>query len=187
MIAEFLRGEWESSAFAWRVRGSVAARDFAVSLVLSPDTSNAEENAARELVLRDARGWPDEFLFANFPRRVTWHLATVPRSSVVTIRHLAADFWLTLTGGTRRPQDSADAVRAAPAEENPRIWAILEKVRSSTVLPRMILVSDAHGGSPVALEGNARLAALAMAGDDAPIDIEVIHGVVDSLEGWKHA
>src|SRR5688500_3565323 len=112
MVAEFLRGEWASSAFAWRVRGSVAARNLAESLVLRPDTSSSAENMARAVVLRDARGWPDAFLFENFPRAVSWHAATMARSSLVSIRHLATDGWLALTGGTRCPADSAEVIRA---------------------------------------------------------------------------
>lgn len=187
MIAEFLRAEWDSSAFAWRVRGPIASRNLPESIVLDPDITNTTENAERETVLRDARGWPDAFLFAEFPRAVEWSASTIERGLLSGLRHVASDGWLQLTGGTRLPEQSAESIRLAPVEEHPRIWAIVDRVRKGEALPRMIMVSDRTGTAPVVLEGNARLVALVLAGDAAPEDIEVIHGRADSLAGWKHA
>ena len=105
MIAEFLRAEWDSSAFAWRVRGPIASRNLPESIVLDPDITNTTENAAQNM-LRNARGWPDAFLFAETPRAVEWSTSTIERGLLSGLRHVASDGWLQLTGGTRLPEQT---------------------------------------------------------------------------------
>ena len=72
MIGEFLQAELHSSRFR---AGSIKALEMLglkATLIEKPDYSNTKENEQRKQVLGLTRGWPDKWLFTNFPLDCKW-------------------------------------------------------------------------------------------------------------------
>ena len=113
VIAVFLRGELDSSRYGDAL-GRMLARDGRdESLLRRPDTSLAADNEYRRRLLDEHRAYERrEGLFLGFPRDLDWFRAALDRDEVLDILYIDWDWWLRISGGSRRPRDAARRIRA---------------------------------------------------------------------------
>jgi hypothetical protein len=179
MIAVFLRGEVDSSRYGPRLREEVGR---ATRILTEPDIASADENRDRRRLLDDYRAYDRrEGLFVGFPRDVDWYRALATCDEVLDILYIDWDWWLTLSGGTRRPRDAAERIRAGEipgqtAEEDEPLLAAVGKpliAAATRRLDKLVLV-----------EGHVRLTAFALFPERLPAQFELIVGVSDEMPGW---
>jgi hypothetical protein len=120
-------------------------------------------------------------LFLGFPRRVEWFRAQAASEEVLDILYINWDWWLTLSGGSRRPRDAAKRIRRGEvegqtAEEDEPLLAAVGKpliVATTRALEPLVLV-----------EGHVRLTAYALFPDQLPAQLELLVGVSEEMPGW---
>jgi hypothetical protein len=155
------------------------------ALLHRPDLESTTDNGRRRVLLEEHRAYGRRAgLFFGFPQRVTWHRAALSPDEVLEILYINWDWWLRLSGGSRRPTDAALRIRAGEvpgvtaAEHEPIAEAVAtaEPLIAATTpaLSRLVLV-----------EGHVRLTALALFPDRLPEELEILLGISDEMEGWS--
>lgn len=177
VVAEFLRAEWDSPRFGGTLRA--LARDEA--LVTTPRLDDEAENAARAALLDEHRGWlRRDGLFLGLPLEIDWFTASFTREEVLDILYIDWEWWLELSGGSRRPRDAARLIRTR--EDPDSIAAYNEPVLASAT--RLIAVTDPERSRVVLMEGHSRLTAYALFPERVPDDVDVLLGVSPRVAEW---
>ena len=184
MVAVFLRGEFLSSRFSDTVRAALARTGSEEALILHPDLASERENALRREILGAARGFGrGEGLFAGFPDDVRWERAALSAADVLAIRYIAYDYWVELSGGSRRPLDAAKRIRAGVTVFGVPNDDFLVGVEEVATAPPLIVVGGDDDGR-VVLEGHVRLTTFALAPERLPTELEVLHGRSPRIGEW---
>lgn len=187
IIAVFLRGELDSPRYGDRIRDLVRDAELDESVLLAADLDDAEENARRARILEEHRGWlRRDGLFGGFPEEVDWSLVGLPPDEVLSILYIDWDWWLDISGGTRRPTDAAARIHAGDvpevnAAEDERIAA---RLRSADQPRELIIVSTPELSRLVALEGHVRLTAYALFPDYLPPELPMYLGTSAAMGDW---
>jgi hypothetical protein len=105
---------------------------------------------------------------------------------VLAIDYIDWDWWLRLSGGTRRPLDAAARIRrgeiaGVTAEEHEPVAARLRSPES----PELIAVAPPDLSRLVALEGHVRLTAYALFPDYLPEELELYVGTAEDIARWS--
>lgn len=196
MVAAFLRAEADDTG---RDRAAILERlerdREPFDTLASPDLDDPRQNAYRRRLLGERRGFGrGSGMFVGFPARVDWHRAALSRDELLEVRYIddrgSDDFWVTLSGGSRRPLDAAARIRAGIG---PRwtldVWrlsgseAVVRRLRQGS-LPDLIVATTPTPGRVVAVEGNGRLTSFALFRDRLPEEVEVLCGIAEGLAGW---
>jgi hypothetical protein len=127
-------------------------------------------------ILAAYRSWPDQGLFYGFPRDVKWSRVAVTPDEALDILYINWDWWLKITGGSRRPRDAA--ARTQPDAGDERI------ARAAAMNPELIAVR-APGGPLVLLEGHVRLTAYALFRECLPDELEIYLGESPRMAEWS--
>ena len=179
VVAAFLRGELASSRYGEKLRGLLGGE---TELVERPDLADASANRRRRALLDEHRAFERrKGLFAGFPERVDWFRAALTRAELLSILYIDWDWWLELSGGTRRPSDAAErirrgAVEGVTAEEHePFVRAVSD----------LIVVGRPGGARLVLLEGHVRLTACALFPERLPDELELYLGLAEDIERWS--
>jgi hypothetical protein len=188
MIAVFLRAELASERFGGAIRSLLARADLTPRLVQHPNLADAAENLARRRLLDDHRAYERrDGLFGGFPRDVAWHRALLAPNEVLDILFINWDWWLTLSGGSRRPRDAAARIRAGeipgqtPDEDEP----IAAALRRSLSPPELIALTTPGLQPLVLVEGHVRLAAYALFPHYLPRRLEILLGLSPNATAWS--
>jgi hypothetical protein len=196
VVAAFLRAEADD---AGRCQESILERlgsdRQSLDTVTRPNLSDPGQNAYRRRLLGELRGFGRaERMFIGFPPRVEWHRAALSRDELLEVLYIddrdSDNFWVTLSGGSRRPREAAVRIRAG----NGPPWAIgvwdltgceavVRRLREGS-LPELILATTPAPGRVVAVEGNSRLTSFALYPARLPEVIEVFCAVAEGLESW---
>src|SRR5262245_64221685 len=102
MIATFLREELESFRFGARIRGLLERADLPASMVSHPDLTDADSNAHRRELLAVHRGYGtrEGHYLSGFPTRgVQWAWWALTPNELSSVKYIAWDYWLELSGG----------------------------------------------------------------------------------------
>jgi len=168
VIAAFVRAEADSARYGDTVRKLLRKH-------------GGDERA----VLAEYRAWGrNEGLFSGFPEDVDWFRAALSREEVLDILYINWDWWLRISGGTRKPRDAAGRVRAGlvpgvrPDEGDERI------ARAAATNPPLIAVR-APNSYLVLLEGHVRLTAYALYPERIPSELELFLGESPKMKGWS--
>lgn len=186
VIATFLRGELESERFGPPIRLALARDGVDPALVTAPDLTDEQQNAYRRTLLGELRGWGrSERLFGGFPEQIDWFRAALTPDEVASILYIDWDWWLTLSGGSRRPAEAAARIRSGEAEESAE-WheSIVRPLQSGPSLPELIVVRASKGARLVVLEGHVRLTAFMLFPECLPDELEMFLGESEALERW---
>ena len=123
-------------------------------------------------------------MFRNFPADVAWSRAVLTRDEVASILFIDWDWWLTVTGGSRRPADAAATLRREAPDEVAWHEPIARRLRSGPPLPELIVIRLGEGERLVVLEGHVRLTAFALFPEALPDELEVLLGESPALVRW---
>jgi hypothetical protein len=171
MVAAFLTAEVGSSRFAARMRGALVSLGAGLDLVEHPDLTDPAANALRRRVLSAYRGFPDREVFTGVPANTRWQHVHLSSAELDLIRYIDWDWWLEVTGGSRRP---ADALRHYRRDRVCR--AIASDIAAGRTLPPIIVVGRPGGTELVVLEGHLRLTAMLLVRSDLPPEHPAILG-----------
>jgi hypothetical protein len=188
MIATFLQAECSSERWGQAIAAALRRRDADIGLVTSPVLGDAEENAVRQAILDETRGYGRrEGLFAGFPAAVRWQRVRLTGDELAAVRYIDYDYWVELSGGSRRPADAAERIRRdirVFGVANDGFLDAAEALRAGARWPELIVVSAVADGGDVVLEGHVRLTACALAPETVPGETEVLRGVSPRLADW---
>jgi hypothetical protein len=196
VVAAFLRAEADDTG---RYRASIQERlgsdGEPLDTVRRPDLSDPRQNAYRRRLLGETRGFGrGDGMFVGFPLCVDWHRAVLARDELLEVHYIddrdCGDYWVTLSGGSRRPRDAAARIRARIGPDWAiGVWdlggceAVVRRLRQGS-LPELIVVTDPLLGRLVAVEGNGRLTSFALFPERLPEAIEVFCAIADGLDSW---
>jgi len=187
MIAVFLRGELDSGRYGKKLRTLLARDRRAEDVLRRPDLGDVEANAYRRRLLEEHRAYERrDGLFGGFPQQVEWFRAALERDEVLDILYIDWDWWLELSGGTRRPRDAArriveaEGADATAAEHEPLAAAL----QTTPPPPELIAVTTPARTPLVLVEGHARLTAYALFPHYLPAKLEILLGVSDEMPRW---
>jgi hypothetical protein len=188
VLATFLRAELDSSRYGDTVLALLGDAGEDEGLLTRPRIDDARENELRAMILDRYRSWLQrEGLFGGFPECVDWSLAALDRNEVVSILFINWDWWLHVSGGTRRPLDAAARIRAGEVpgctvEEHEPIAA---RLHSAEPPAELIVVARPDRSRLVLLEGHFRLTAYALFPEYLPDELEVFLGASDDITRWS--
>lgn len=186
MIAVFLRAEVDSERYGEKLRALLARDGRTVEVLRDPDPSVTEDNRYRRGLLEEHRAYDRrEGLFHGFPRRVDWFRALLTASEVLEIRYIGWDWWLRLSGGSRRPLDAAGRIRAgeiAGVTVNDGDEAMAAAAATN---PALIAATTPAHSPLVLLEGHVRLTAYALFPAYLPGELEIVLGISDEITSWS--
>jgi hypothetical protein len=186
VIAAFLVGELDSPRFGPQIRALLANDGRDTSIVERPSLTDERANAYRARLLDGYRAWLcREGLFLGFPEEVEWCRAALTADEVLDILFINWDWWLTISGGTRRPREAARLIRAGevPGESTDGWEPIAARLGEGTAR-ELIVVMAPDRSRVVAVEGHARLTAYALYPEYLPDSVEVLLGVSDEIAEW---
>jgi hypothetical protein len=188
MIAVFLRGELASERFGGAIKTLLARDGLPDAVVLHPDVRDAGQNTARRRLLDEHRAYERrEGLFNGFPLDVAWHRAALSPEEVLDILYIDWDWWLELSGGSRRPRDAAERIRAGAAREadvagHEPIAAALQRTPSP---PELIALTTPDLRPLVLVEGHVRLTSYAVFPEYLPERLEILLGISPQAASWS--
>jgi hypothetical protein len=188
VVAAFLRGELESSRWRDRLLALLREDGADASVVGNPRVDDADENAYRAALLDRHRGWlRRERLFDGLPERIDWSRMALAPEEVLAISYIDWDWWLRLSGGTRRPLDAAARIRrneiaGVTAEEHEPVAA---RLRSPEPPAELIAVAPPDLARLVAVEGHVRLTAYALYPEYLPEELEIFVGTAADIDRWS--
>jgi hypothetical protein len=186
MIAVFLRGELDSSRYGVKLRALLARDRRDEALLRRPDLTDADANRYRRQLLAEQRAYERrEGLFLGFPAGIEWFRAALERDEVLDVLYINWDWWLRLSGGSRRPRDAARRIRAGEiagvtAGDEPLAAAL----RASPLPPELIAVTTRTLAPLVLVEGHRRLTAYALFPHYLPAELEILLGISDEITSW---
>jgi hypothetical protein len=176
MIVTFVRGELDSGRYGERLCGMLARDARTVD-----DLGDADY--ARRL-LEEYRAYERrEGLFLGFPRDVEWFRAELSRDELLDVLYINWDWWLRLSGGTRRPRVAAARIRAG---EIPGVTAEQHEVYARQPQPELIVATTPTQSPLVVLEGHVRLTAYALFPERVPDPLGILLGVSAEMPGWSN-
>jgi len=196
VVAAFLRAEADDTGrYRADILGRLGSDGRSLDIVARPDLGDPWQNAYRRRLLGEMRGFGrGDGMFVGFPWRVDWHRAALPRDEILEVRYIddrgCDDYWVTLSGGSRRPLDAAARIRAGIGPEwLIGVWdltgceAVVSRLCQGS-LPELIVATDPQIGRVVAVEGNGRLTSFALFPERLPEAIEVFCAIAEGLDSW---
>ncbi len=196
VVAAFLRAEADDTG---RYRAPILERlrddRQPFDTVRRPDLNDPRLNAYRRGLLGELRGFGrGDGMFVGFPAQVEWHRAALSRDELLEVRYIddraSDDYWVTLSGGSRRPRDAAARIRkgigpqwAIGVWEPSGCEAVVRRLKQGS-LPELIVATTPRPGRVVVMEGNGRLTSFALFPELLPDVVEVYCAIAEGLESW---
>jgi hypothetical protein len=188
VVAAFLQAELESERYGDTVRRLLERHGLPQELITHAELTDREQAELRRKLLAEYRAWGEgRGLFDGFPDDVEWRRVSMRPDEVVAILYIDWDWWLRVSGGSRRPTDAAGRIRAglvagADAETH---RPIAERLRSDRPPPELIAVTRRAPAPIVLVEGHVRLTAYALFPECLPDELELFVGVSDRIAEWS--
>ena len=190
MIAVSLGGEFTSDRFGPIISDLLRMHGIDRRVVTSPDLADAPQDAQRRDLLARYRGYgtdADDYL-SRFPTHgVRWERVGISPDELIRVRYINWSYWLEPSGGSRRPSDAAERIRAgieAYGASNTGYLVMAERVAAGQVFAPLILAEAHESQDLVVVEGHARLSAYALELHRLPDEIEVLVGSSAEIEHW---
>jgi hypothetical protein len=187
MIALFLQTEIRSDRYRDEILRVLSDLGLQESIILEPDMRSDEENVLREEVLARFRGYGEEReIFEGFPKNVRWTWAYLSKSDLEKVKYIDYDYWVELSGGSRKAKDAAGNIRNGVeifGVSNDGFLAGARALAGGSAFPPMIFVSDYE--NIIVLEGHFRLTVYMLEPDHMPGRLKVMVGYAQKKELMK--
>jgi hypothetical protein len=187
MVLAFLRAEIASSRFSEVVLAALADMGLDRTLVDRADLSDEKENLRRRRVLEHYRGprcGPGAGVFGGFPDDVSWSWAALTPAELADVRYIHWDYWLEVTGGTRRPADAIARMRREWDVPGLDVREIADALARGSLPPEIVVVGVPPGRDLVVLEGHVRLSGLLLRPEQLPSEVRVLLGTSTRIGEW---
>jgi hypothetical protein len=191
VVLAYLRGELDSERFAEAVRDALMDVG-GLDLVRRPDLNAEEKNRARADALTAARGWrSNSGLFSGFPDDVSWSHGTLELDQLLRLRFINYSYWVELSGGSRRPADVAETLRAGalPAwmKELGTNWCfdLARRLATADAVGDLIIMATPNLDELVVLEGHARLTGIFVGKLEWRLSVTAYVGVSAAISQWE--
>lgn len=189
MVAVFLKTEITSARFGAAIVTVLARDNKEQTIITHPCLHDADENLYRRSVLGETRGYRrDAGLFVGFPDDVSWHHAIAEGADLVECRYVNYDYWVELSGGSRRVTDGAEHIRRGIEVfrvPNDGFWQATGAIEAGVPLMPPILVGKNAQSPLVILEGHVRLTAYCLQPGGLPDALPVIVGYSPEIARWS--
>ena len=185
MVLTFLRAEVDSPRFAGPLLLALGEQGLDRALVDRADRTDPEENAARRRLLATYRGYGrNEALFAGLPDDISWSWVALTPAELADVRYIDWDYWLEVSGGTRRPRDAIARMRADWDAEGSDYRRIAVSRRPRVPSPGARGSRTAARQDLVLLEGHVRLTGLLLDPQHLPGELRVLLGTSPRIAEW---
>jgi hypothetical protein len=187
MVLAFLRAEIESSRFADDLLAALAARRLDRTLVDHADLSDTEANVRRRQVLEDYRGprrGSTAGVFGGLPDHVSWSWVALTPEELADVRYIHWDYWLEVSGGTRRPADAIARMRAQWDVPGDEVREVADALARGAMPHEIVVVGLPPGNGLVVLEGHVRLSGLLLRPERLPAEVKVLLGTSPRIAEW---
>jgi len=187
MVAHFLKTEINSVRFEQEMLERLRREDLDRRIIDEPDIRNPEQNAHRARLLGHFRGYKrHEEIFMFVPDDTAWHRYALSREDLSRVQYIDDDYWVELSGGSRRAIDAAPRIRAGLEVfgKYSTEWALgmAREVERGAVFPEMILVGVDEASVLTVIEGHVRLTAYCLALEHVPEPLTAIVGFGPGME-----
>jgi hypothetical protein len=186
MVAHFLKTEINSLRFEPVILDLLRREGKDRRIVDQPDLRDEEENACRTRLLGEWRGYKrHEDVFTFVPDDTAWHRYALCRAELARVQYIDDDYWIELSGGTRRAVDAAPNIRAGiEVFGQSTQWALelAREVERGAVFPELILVGSDEASELTVLEGHVRLTAYCLALEYVPDPLTAMVGFGPGME-----
>jgi hypothetical protein len=188
MVLSFLRAEVESSRFSGDLLAALASLGLDRTLVDRADPRDVEANLSRRRVLEQYRGprrGPGAGIFGGFPDDISWSWAMLTPEELGEVRYIHWDYWLEVSGGTRRPADAIARMRGEWDAQGDDVREIADALGRGVMPHEIVVVGPPSGERLVVLEGHVRLTGLLLRPDQLPSEIRVLLGTSPRIGDWS--
>jgi hypothetical protein len=187
MVLAFLRAEIDSSRFAVDVLAALATLGLDRTLVDRADLSDPEGNLRRRQVLERYRGprrGSDAGVFGGLPDDVSWSWVALTPAELADVRYIHWDYWLEVSGGTRRPADAIARMRRQWEDPDDDVRKIADALAQGSMPTEIVVVGVPPGRGLVVLEGHVRLTGLLLRPELLPSEVKVLLGTSPWITEW---
>jgi hypothetical protein len=184
MVLAFLRAEVNSTRFSGPLLAAFADLGLDRALVDQADLSDAEGNLSRRQVLGAYRGYRDEGVFGGLPDDITWSWAGLTPEELADVRYIHWEYWLEVSGGSRRPSDAIEQMRREWEAPGSDIREIADALTRGSLPPEIVVVGVPPGERLVVLEGHVRLTGLLLRPGRLPSELRVLLGTSARIANW---
>lgn len=185
MVLAFLRAELDSSRFSRQLLTALADLGFDRTLVDEADLGDPEQNAGRRRVLDEYRGYERRIgLFGGLPKDVSWSWVALTPEELADVRYIHWDYWLEVSGGSRRPSDAIARMRRQWEDPDDEVRQIADAVARGSLPHEIVVVGRPPGRDLVVLEGHVRLSGLLLRPELLPSEVRVLLGTSPRIGEW---
>lgn len=154
-------------------------------IILRPKLDSDSENIKRAKILGLTRGWPDEYLFTNFPQNTKWFMASLQKDELCKSYRLKSE--VKMADKERSLKNTANNIllgKNVPNIDPNLIAQIRTHIESVEVLPPIIVVAQELDSKKVLVEGHSRSVAYCIAKSSSKIN--VILGLSEEMDQWDY-
>ena len=184
MVLAFLKAEIDSPRFREAYQNLIEQSGLNKSeLIDTASLSDPYQNAARRDLLGDARGYGNNvYLFAGFPKNVTWRRVRITPDDYNSLMYVNDPSWVDLSGGSRKVVDGARNLGSIAGDDGliSSIQAVADFLKKGQHYPELIAVEAEK--DIVLVEGHIRATAYVLATLD--LEFEVILGSSLMMHNW---
>lgn len=186
MIGAFLQAELDSSRFRAGSQKALQMLNLPTSLITNPDYSKPDQNQERSQVLGLTRGWPNQWLFTNFPTDVEWFLVNLSQFELTQAYRLKGR--PNFNKSDRKLSAIVAKIRSHTFVDNvdPNlIQQISTRITTGPPLTPIIILSTSLKDDKVLLEGHSRSLAYCLQ-TGLQNGIDVILGISSQMRDWEY-
>ena len=163
MILCFLAGELNSHRFSAELSENMKKLGISEDTIRSGDLLSEEQNSLRRKLLGEFRGYPDNEIFENYPKDITWKYVRFSESDIGSLYYVDYSYWNELSRGTSRPADAVLTIKSGTeifGQPNDNFLRGAEYLKTGKFPP--IIVLTCGNGKYLILEGHCRATSYAL-------------------------
>lgn len=184
VIQSFLAAELNSSRFSEGSEKALTMLHLPKSLITKPDLSDLAQNHQRAKILNLTRGWPNQWLFSNFPSNTKWYLVELTLDELKNSYRLKSRVGMNLSerniGNTSSNISNNREVKNINKD---LVFQIRKKIEADEYIPPIILVSKNNSSRKVLVEGHSRSIAYSLSNQSK---VKAILGLSSNITNWKY-